>query len=261
MSTLAPVIDGPRVDLFSSRLTKELDALSWQARNDLIVSIGRMELRMRSTGQERPLWRGPAPVDQLLGANVVVPTEQGERRGRVVAFGVVQNPEGIDYERSVIVHVPSSGTHHEAAGSLARLANPEDLARIRGELEMARKLAEAGQGRIQTTTARPRRRGDKDPVLFERMLTAAKCSANVKSIEEGTANFKVTGLDGSKRIYLFKSQLRVDISGFSVEHPGIRTISEAEARDMHLGKVRGQLLFDDRETAFAAFELALVGMA
>ena len=68
---------------FSARLAKELDALGWEARNALLVKIGRMELRMRDLGQDKPVWKGPAPVAQLLGADVVVPTEQGESRGRV----------------------------------------------------------------------------------------------------------------------------------------------------------------------------------
>ncbi len=51
---------------------------------------------------------GGFPEHQLLGADVVVPTDQGERRGRVVCFGVVSM--GAYWERSVVVHVPASGT-------------------------------------------------------------------------------------------------------------------------------------------------------
>lgn len=253
-----------QIDTFSSRLNNELAALNWADRNELLVRIGKMELRMRSDGQERPVWKGPVPEHTLLGADVVVPTDQGERRGRVICFGVMNM--GTEYERSVVIHVPSSGTQHEAAGSVTRLASPEDSERIRNEMTMAGKLAEAAAA-VQrgptplATPERAKRRGQKDPKLIERMLAAAAVSSNVRAIEEGTSNHKIVGLNPANRIYVFKNQLRVDLSGFSVDHPGIRRISDEEARDMHLGKVRGQFLFDDREVAFAAFELALLGLA
>lgn len=252
-------MNGPQVDNFSSRLAKELEALNWQDRNDLLVRIGKMELKMRQLGQERPVWKGPVSEMQLLGADVVVPTEQGDRRGRVICFGLVFSNS--QFERSVVVHVPSSGTQHEVAGSYARLASPEDSERIKNELAMAARLAEAAsavqRGPTPIAIAKTKKRGQKDPRLIERMLAAASSSPNVRTVEEAAANHKITGSDVSKRLYVFKNQLRVDVSGFSFDHPGMRRISDDEARDMHLGKVRGQLLFDDREQAFKAFEMAL----
>ena len=254
-------MNGAAVQDFSTHLSAELSALSWQERNELLVRIGRMELRMRAAGQERSVWRGPVPQDRILVADVVVPTDQGERRGRVICFGVLNT--GPEYEQSVIVHVAASGTQHEAPGSTARLAGPDDLERIRNEMEMAARLAEAayaaerGPADPSEALRRNRQRGLRDPALIQRMLEAARSHAKVRSLEEGASNVKVTGRDPSRRLYVFRSQLRVDVSGFSVDHPGVRGISEQEARDMHLGKVRGQLLFEDRDTAFAAFQAAL----
>jgi hypothetical protein len=254
-------VTGSQVDLFSNRLLQELSALSWRDRNELLVRIGRMELRMRSNGQERPLWRGPRPEEQILGADVVVPTEQGERRGRVICFGVQQAPDDVAFEKSVVVLVPASGTHHEAPGSVTRLASPEDAERIRSEMEMAKRLREANEaiqdGPSPLNPQRTRRRGEKDPALLARMLEAARKSPNVIVVEEGSANHKIVGVNADRRIYLFKTQLRVDISGFTVDHPGVRKISDQEAKDMHLGKVRGQVLFEDKKAAFEGFEAAL----
>lgn len=252
-----------QVNDFSTRLSSELAALSWSERNELLIKIGRMELRMRSDGQERPIWKGPIAEDKLLGSEVVVPTEQGEQRGRVICFGVLNM--GTEYERSVVIRVPSSGTQHEAPGSVTRLANADDSARIVNEVRMAARLADAVEAaeRGPTPIANPeriRKRGQKDPALVVQMLAAANAHKNVRAVEEGATNHKVTGMDQSKRLYIFKSQLRVDVSGFSFDHPGMRRISDDEARDMHLGKVRGQLLFDDRKQAFAAFEAALEGL-
>lgn len=252
-------MNATKVEAFSTRLSTLLSALPWQVRNDLLMKIGQMELRMRSNGQERPLWRGPAPEVDLLGSDVVVQTDQGERRGTVIAFGVVKMPDGIDYERSVVVHVPSSGTHHEAPGSLTKLATQDDHRRMEEEVVMAQRLADFQQSGATPLPdrAKPRKRGEKDPALIAQMLEVAQQSKKVRIIEDTATNHKIVGLDGDRRIYLFKTQLRVDISGFSVDHVGIRKISDAEAREMHLGKVRGQLLYDNKPDAMAGFLAAL----
>ncbi len=255
------------VDSFSARLSKELGALNWDVRNDILRKIGREELRMRqscmsSATTTRPVWKGPVPETKILGADVVIPTEQGERRGRVVCFGIL-HMGGEEWERSVIIHVPSSGTQHEGPGSAARLATPEDSERIQSEMAMASRLAEAAdsaQRGISAAPEKPRKRGQRDPKLVEQMVALAKSSTNVKAVDEGGTNYKITGVDPSRRIYLFKSQLRVDLSGFTVDHAGVRKISDEEARDMHLGKVRGQFTFEDRTVALAAFEYALAAL-
>ncbi len=171
---------------------------------------------------------------------------------------------GERWERSVIVHVPASGTQHEGPGSVARLATPEDTERIQSDLVMASRLAEAAdsaqRGVSSPSPEKPRKRGLRDPKLVEQMVALAKASNCVKMVEEGGTNYKIVGVDQSRRIYLFKSQLRVDLSGFSVDHAGVRKISDEEARDMHLGKVRGQVLFDDRTVALSAFEHALTAL-
>jgi hypothetical protein len=256
-------ITGQRAGSFSSKLMAEMEALDWKARNEILLRIGRSELRMKASGIERPQWRGPLSEDKLLGQEVVIPTDQGERRGRVVCFGVLQ-VGGDEWERSVIVHVPSSGTQHEGLGSSARLATPEDAERMQNELVMASRLVDAAdaaqRGATSPAVDRPRKRGQRDPKLVEEMAALAKSSPNVTAVEEGGSNFKILGPDKGRRIYLFKAQLRVDLSGFSVDHPAVRVISDEEARDMHLGKVRGQLLFDDREQALSAFSSALAAL-
>jgi hypothetical protein len=244
------------VQLFSERLTQTLGLLSWEVRNALLVKIGHMELQMRSNGQCQPVWTGPVPEVQLLGREVVVPTDVGERRGIVVCFGVMNM--GAEYERSVVVHVPASGTVHEAPGSSTRLASAEDSRRIQEELAMARKLSEATE-RVQAEppAGKARRRGHKDPALQKWMLEHGAAHPNVRQAVEGGGCLKLVGLDGDKRLYVFRGQLRVDVSGFVVGHPSVRQISEAEAKEMHLGKVRGQFIFEDPAAAREAFELAL----
>lgn len=258
-----------QTESFSAKLESELSTLTWEARNELLIRLGRSEQRLRQINPDlKPVWRGPLSEMEILGKDVVVPTDQGEQRGRVVCFGIVQSQNAsswpTQYERSVVVHIPSSGTQHEAAGSSIRLATAEDRERIQNEIAMAARLAEVAA--MQTTPTplpqrvQPKKRGQKDPKLIELFVKMANEHKNVRTVEDGSANYKVTGLDSSKRLYVFKSQLRVDVSGFSFDHPGLRKISDDEARDMHLGKVRGQVLFDDRDAAIAAFGMALDGL-
>lgn len=252
---------GPSVDTFTARLTQELSALTWQQRNELLVRIGKMELRMRGAGIERPKWRGPLPEERMLGTDVVIPTAEGERRGRVICFGVM-HVGAEDWERSVIVHVPSSGTQHEGPGSSARLATPADEARMVEETAMAQRLIEVTTApQAHTEALRPRKRTARDPKLIDEMLALAKDHPGQLKVEEGGTNYKVSGRRNDRRVYLFRTQLRVDLSGYAPAHAGVRQITEAEARDMHLGKVRGQLTFDDRTVALEAFKAALDGLS
>lgn len=240
------------VDAFSARLAKEMSALDQSARSELLLRVGRMELKMRALGQDKAVWKGPLPETKILGKDVVVQTEFGERRGRVVSFGIVQ--PGAEFERSVVVHVAASGTNHEVAGSEVKIATADDVERMKLELIMANKLKglEAEQIEKKENSAKQKKKAEKDPVLVNEMLQLAKNSKNVESIDEGGANYKISKTDGCK-VYLFKTQLRVDLSGFCVKHSAVREISESEARDMHLGKVRGQLIFDDKKQALDAF--------
>ncbi len=239
------------VDEFAGRLAKELAMLPRPDRDELIIRIGRMEARMRADGQERPVWRGPVPEPGMLGADVVVPTDTGERRGRVIAFGIAR--AGIEYERSVVVFSAASGTHHEAPGSLARLASPGETERILEELAMARRLKEATAG--QVTPPRPvvpRRKWERAPDLVSKMVELATASDHVRSVTEVGGCHKVEGASG-RRLYIHKKGLRVDASGWEPDGPGVTRISAEDARRAHLGKVRGQVDFTDKDVGTAAF--------
>jgi uracil-DNA glycosylase len=74
---------------------------------------------------------------------------------------------------------------------------------------------------------------------------------------------KVPGRSGLK-IYLQHSDRRgccrrVHLSGFTFEHPAIRQISEREAKEKHLGNVRGEILLDalTRDDGIDAFRRAI----
>lgn len=54
---------------------------------------------------------------------------------------------------------------------------------------------------------------------------------------------------GGRAVYIAKSKkvARVDLSGFDIKHPAVTRITEAEAKELKLGKVRGQINFDKTE--------------
>jgi hypothetical protein len=78
--------------------------------------------------------------------------------------------------------------------------------------------------------------------------------------EEQAAFHKVARPDGAKAIYIAKTQkvTRVDLSGFTLEHAAIKQITADEAKELKIGRVRGQLDFTKDETVvLSAFRAAL----
>lgn len=251
---------GAQVDDFSQSLNNELSALPREDKHELLVRIGRMEARMRADGQDRPIWKGPVAQTEILGRDVVIPTDHGERRGRAVWFGIAR--QGTEYETSVVVYSGASGTIHEAPGSQVRTATSSESERYQDELAMAEKLKEVTAGmserdeRRRAAPARPK--WAPDPGLIERMVSIAKDSNTVASVEEVGGCHKVSGRDKSKRLYIHKRGLRVDISGFEPsEIQGLIRITPEEAKRAHLGKVRAQIDFTSQSVGMTAFDLVL----
>lgn len=255
------MISNTKIDDFSSRLIQEMDPLSPEERADLFVRIGRMEQKMRAEGKDRPVWKGPLPEHEILGREVTIETDKGTRVGRAIYFGIV--PMGGEWERSVIVHVPASGTNHEAPGSAAKVAGPSELERMAREGEMADRLRVVASKPIGPPR-KPVKRGprvSKDMGLLARLKELAERNHNVRSIEETPTCWKITGADKDRRLYLFRNQMRCNIAGFTLEHPAVKGLTVEQAREMHLGSVRGQINFEDAAAAEEAFSLALAAMA
>lgn len=77
-------------------------------------------------------------------------------------------------------------------------------------------------------------------------------------VDEKSGFLKITGATKGRAIYVAKKGGRVDLSGFTVQASAVKQITEEEARDKHLGKVRGQLDFTQADAdVLAAFDLAL----
>lgn len=243
---------GKQLESFVDKLREITDGLPIEVFSDILTRAVRMDAIMQQTGQTRPVWNGPLPEQEIIGKEVVFPTEVGDRVGRVVYFGVAKTDAG--FERSVFVHIPSSGSVHESPGSSVKPAGAEDLQRMRREVEMARAIDRVETG-PKPEPAKRKRKHDRDPAFTQRLLDHARESGLV--VEQKKTFHKITGLQKGRAIYVAVEALRVDLSGFSFEHPAVRCISEQEARDAHLGAVRGTLLFTDKDAAEDAFISAM----
>lgn len=121
--------------------------------------------------------------------------------------------------------------------------------------EMAEKLKAAGEKAEKAKAAR-RERTVKGSHLLE-ALQARATKAELK-IEDKSGFLKITGSTKGRKVYVAKKGGRVDASGFTIENAAIKQISEQEAKDKHLGKVRGQIDFDqDDASVLAAYDALL----
>jgi hypothetical protein len=126
--------------------------------------------------------------------------------------------------------------------------------------EMKEKLKAAGQKAEEQKTQRHQRQV-KGSHLLEALLSKAKAIPGLNS-EDKTGFVKITGAAKGRSVYVAKKGGRVDISGYTVDAPAVKQITEAEAREKHLGKVRGMLDFDQSdEQVLAAYEAALTKLA
>lgn len=117
------------------------------------------------------------------------------------------------------------------------------------------RLEAAGKKVVEQKAAR-RERTVKGSHLNQKFIELA--TAQGLTVDEMSGFVKLTGPDKRKRLLIAKKGGRVDLSGFTVELDAVRQISETEAREKHLGKVRGQLDFEKTDDeVLAAFTAAL----
>jgi len=127
--------------------------------------------------------------------------------------------------------------------------------------EMSDKLKEAGEKAVAQKNAR-RERVVKGSHLLPTLRTNAEAAG--LTIEDKSGFLKMSGGVKGKNVYVAKKGGRVDLSGFTVEAAAVKQITETEAREKHLGKVRGQLDFNQSDdqvleafgSALAALKLA-----
>lgn len=120
-------------------------------------------------------------------------------------------------------------------------------------IDQAERLANAGKKAVAESVAH-RERTVKGSHLTAQLLEIAKG----RTIEEKSGFQRIAGSNPKRGVYVAKKGGRVDLSGFTVDHPVVTQISEKEARDRHLGRVRGTFNFENADEAvLEAFAQAL----
>lgn len=121
--------------------------------------------------------------------------------------------------------------------------------------DLRERLQAAGEKAAKAKAER-RERVVKGSHLTAKFLEAATVAG--LTIDEMSGFTKLTGADKKKRVLIAKKGGRVDLSGFTVEAEAIRQVTEAEAKEKHLGKVRGQVDFNKTDDeVLSAFSSAL----
>lgn len=136
-----------------------------------------------------------------------------------------------------------------------RRKNVEKTVEKTEEAPKLEQLAEAGE-KAEKQAKQRRERQVKGSHLLPALTEKAAAAGLTMTDKSGF--IKVTGSAKKRAVYVARKGGRVDLSGFTVEAAAVKQISEAEAREKHLGGVRAQLDFgkDDAEV-LAAYDAAL----
>jgi hypothetical protein len=139
------------------------------------------------------------------------------------------------------------------------MSNETENTTTEGTEALGEKLKKAGK-KAEAQKAARRERTVKGSHLLPQLLSEDRVKG--LTTEDKSGFTKIVGKTKGRAIYVAKKGGRVDLSGFTVESPAVAQITEEDARQKHLGKVRGQLDFNAADDAvLAAYDAALEVLA
>ena len=122
-------------------------------------------------------------------------------------------------------------------------------------MDTAEKLAQAGK-KAEEQKAERRARTVKGSHLLPAL--EQKIAASGLKTQDMAAFKKVKGAAKARKVFVATKGGRVDLSGFTFDHPAVIQISAEDAKEKHIGRVRGQLDFDkDDAQVLEAFDRAI----
>lgn len=125
--------------------------------------------------------------------------------------------------------------------------------------DLEKKLAQAAE-KAETQKAERRARTVKGAHLLPQINELVAQSG--LATKDKTGFTQIQGASKGRKVYVAKKGGRVDLSGFTVESSAVTQITEADAKQKHLGKVRGQINFDASDAdVIAAVQAALATLA
>jgi hypothetical protein len=215
--------------------------------SDILTDWVHCDATMRARGQEKCLpWPGQLPK---LGEDVLL---VDGRVGTVCDYSYGELPDR-SYQRCVWVRLAASQYEKVLADQLS-VVDPVELDRRRKQEDtFKKKLASAGK-KIEREQKERRAIAVQGSHLLDSMLGML----SGLDVNQKAGFHKITGSAKGKAIYIATKGGRMDLNGFTVDHPAIQQVSADEAKKRHIGRVRGQMDFARRdEDILAAFELAL----
>lgn len=232
------------VELAKALRDSDFHYLDDETRSRILTKDVTYDRIMFERGETRVVWDGPVPEEQLINREVAAQTEKGEVVGKAIYFGKVEDA-GV-FKRTVLVHVPSSGSVYEVVGRNVRLATDDDRTRMHTEIKMAGKLQAANTRAEEMVKAKRAKRVVGSHLVDAMML---KVKERKLAVDDKAGYHKIFGDAKGVCVYLAKKGGRADLSGFCVEDPAVISLTAEEARAKHLGKVRGQIDFDRDDQA------------
>jgi hypothetical protein len=208
----------------------------------------------RNREKQDPVWPYEFEYPKI-GTRILV----GDAVAVVCSYGLKRTPNG--FERCVWAKSNSGGTLRKVTGDMMRPASTDDVKKAeKKQAEFKKKLTEAAK-KIEAETVEKREiRSGGSLSLVTPMLDIAKQMG--LNVDEKSGFYKITGTQKGRSVYLARRGGRVDISGFTViDVEGVTVISEEEAKRRHIGKVRGQMLFDgSNQSLVDSFRIVLERM-
>lgn len=218
----------------------EFHYLDAETKTQILSSWVKVDYEMRSKGQPKPIWDGSVPMSEVIGHEVVAKTDKGEMVGKAIYSTTLPDSDGV-YKHAVVVHVPASGSILLVHGRNVRPASQDESKLIERQVTFAKQINKTNET-IKISMKEKRSKRVSGTHLLESMLQDVKDLRLV--VEEKSGFYKIFGNKKGVCIYLANKGGRADLSGFSLDIPGIKIISEEAAKERHLGKVRGQVDFD-----------------
>jgi PHD/YefM family antitoxin component YafN of YafNO toxin-antitoxin module len=221
--------------------------------NSIIIACDwvKMDTARRSAGSPAIVWSADFDLPGI-GDDIVV-SSANDFIATVIDYGI--KLVGDDFHRAVWIKNNKAEVVKLAAEEF-KLMTEEDRDRIEKQnAEFKKRLIGAGK-KVERNRKERRQKQVQGSHLLEQMMALIQARGLV--IDEKSSFYQVTGNVKGLKVYVAIKGGRVDTSGFSFEHPGLELITEEQARNRHIGKVRGTINFHvGDENAMAAYEEAL----
>jgi len=201
--------------------------------NRILVDWVRQDAAMRKVNQTTVTWDGEIELPRIGESVVVWP---GCAYGQVADYGIKKGRD--KFERAVWVRLNNS-QFVKMIGGECRMLTDEDRLKLDLISTKFRTRLISAEEKVKRQKKERRSKVVPGSHLLDEMLERAK---DLK-VDKKSSFYKITGSIKGRAVYVAIKGGRVDLSGFNIEHASCSKLTEQEARDKHLGRVRGQLDF------------------